>query len=337
MIWFFLSGFGYREIYGGANEHLTTAPFEYYREVLAGDFVGASVSFWDNATTQTLTVSGIPAGATVARALLFWGCECNSTSDLTDITFNGTPITGSVIASTSTLCWGTSSYMVYAANVTSLVSGNGSYTITVPRALSSTPGADGATLYVVYCDVTQPNRTVSIYAMADFVNSSTSSWTQTGFTATSSPSAKASLTVGDPQDGLYNYGTFNGGAGSVNMDFDGSFPGNHYGYWEADVSSLMSPSASSVSWSLTSTGADCISPNVSVLSITSVDSPTSSCVSGYDDPVIVVEGNVVIGRGEFSIYDASGRLVWKGRGEYHLPPGLFFAVAGGKTKRILVR
>ncbi|NPB02933.1 MAG: hypothetical protein GXO39_00765 [Thermotogae bacterium] len=47
------------------------SPYEYYREVVEGDFVGSSVSFWNNATTQTFTVSGIPIGARVVRVLLF--------------------------------------------------------------------------------------------------------------------------------------------------------------------------------------------------------------------------------------------------------------------------
>ena len=203
------------------------------------------------------------------RALLFWGCECNSYSDLANINFNGNPITGTVVGSTSTLCWGTNYYLNYMADVTSLVPGNGTYSITVPSALSTTPGADGATLYVVYCSpsASEPIRTISIYAGAEFVNSSSLSWTQTGFTATSSPSAKVSFTGGDCQDGLVNNLYFN-------FTFvylcDGSTPGNHYGYWESSSVSIP-PSATSVTWTFQSPDGDCLSPNVNVISVTSVD------------------------------------------------------------------
>jgi len=177
-----------------------TVPAQVYREVLRGNFVGGATSFWNRVTTRYITISGIPTGATVVRALLFWGCECNSYSDLANINFNGTPITGTVVGSTGTLCWGTNYYLNYMADVTSLVPGNGTYSITVPSALSTTPGADGATLYVVYCSASDPIRTISIYAGAEYISRSSLSWTQTGFTTTSSPSAKVSFTGGDCQD-----------------------------------------------------------------------------------------------------------------------------------------
>lgn len=155
------------------------------------------------------------------------------------------------------------------ADVTSLVPGNGTYGITVPSALSSTPGADGATLYVVYCSASDPIRTISIYAGAEYISGSSLSWTQTGFTATSSPSAKVSFTGGDCQDGLPNYLYFN----SIFVyNCDGSTPGNHYGYWESSSVSIPQ-SATSVTWTFQA-GADCVSPNVSVVSVTSVDPVT---------------------------------------------------------------
>jgi len=252
------------------------------------------VSFWNNSTVQTFNITGIPAGATVVKALLFWGCECNSASDLANITFAGNPITGT----------------------------------------STTPGADGATLYVIYCDPAETTRTITVYAGAEFVNSASATWTQGGFTATTSPQARASITVGDPQDGLYNPGYFNG---NYIGSFDGSVPGNHYGYWEADVSSWVPSSATSVSWELQSSGSDCISPNVSVLAITSTDPETFDCSTGYDDPVLIDEAGRVIARGHFSVYDASGRLVYSGEGSYTLPKGIFFILSEGKLRRVVRR
>jgi len=161
------------------------------------------------------------------------------------------------------------------ADVTSLVPGNGTYGITVPSALSSTPGADGATLYVVYCSPSASEliRTISIYAGAEYISGSSLSWTQTGFTTTSSPSAKVSFTGGDCQDGLPNYLYFN----SIFVyNCDGSTPGNHYGYWESSSVSIPQ-SATSVTWtfrSISGSTTDCVSPNVSVVSVTSVDPVT---------------------------------------------------------------
>ncbi len=325
--------FGISDMVSGKDDiGILTAPYEYYREVLTGDFVSSAVSFWTG-TTQNFTVSGIPGGANVIKALLFWGCECNNPSDLANITFNGSPITGTVIANTSTLCWGTSSYYVYAADVTSFVSGNGTYTISVPQALPTTPGADGATLYVVYCDGTLPKRTISVYAMAQYLNTSSFSWNQTGFTATTTPSAKASLTVGDPQDGIPNDGYFNGNFIGY---FDGTVPGNHYGFWEGDVSTWVPPSATSISWTLyaqCSGPCDCISPNVSVFSVTSVDSSTIiTCSLGYDDGLNVSENGRIGDFGEV-IYDINGRKVeWN-----QITRGVYFIISNGRARKLIVK
>ena len=82
-----------------------TVPAQVYREVLRGNFVGGATSFWSGVTTRDITISGIPAGVTVVKALLFWGYECNSYSDLANINFNGTPITGTVVGSTGILTY----------------------------------------------------------------------------------------------------------------------------------------------------------------------------------------------------------------------------------------
>jgi len=49
-----------------------TVPAQVYREVLRGNFVGGATSFWSNVTTSYITISGIPTGAAVVRALLFY-------------------------------------------------------------------------------------------------------------------------------------------------------------------------------------------------------------------------------------------------------------------------
>lgn len=318
----------------GTKEVVLLTPLtQYYRGVLRGNFVSGATSFWST-TTGNITISGIPAGASIVKALLFWGCECNSASDLANINFNGTPITGSVVGSTSTLCWGTSSYLNYVADVTALVSGNGTYTISVPSSLPTTPGADGASLYVVYCEGSEPIRTISIYAGAEHLSILTFtsySWTQSGFTATVSPQAKASFTGGDCQDGSSNTLYFNS---SFVYTCDGSTPGNHYGFWEADVSSLVSPSATSVNWQFNSSGSDCVSPNVSVISITSVDPETYTCTAGYDDPISVDENGNIYASGEIEVYNIIGQRVSTSQ---KLPKGIYFIKGKRGIKRVILR
>jgi hypothetical protein len=192
------------------------------------------------------------------------------------------------------------------ADVTSLVPGNGTYSITVPSSLPTTSGADGATLYVVYCSpsASDPIRTISIYAGAEMIAYSSLSWTQTGFTATSSPSVKASFTGGDcqlPVNNLY----FNS---TLVYTCDGSTPGNHYGYWESSSVSIP-PSATSVTWTFQA-GADCVSPNVSVVSVTYVDPVT------YTFPVFVDEKGKVYSEESVEAYDVTGKKIAEGKGFY---------------------
>jgi hypothetical protein len=223
------------------------------------------------------------------------------------------------------------------ADVTSLVPGNGTYSITVPSALSTTPGADGATLYVVYCSpsASDPIRTISIYAGAERLVGSSLSWTQTGFTATSSPSAKASFTGGDCQDGLPNYLYFNS---TFVYNCNGSTPGNHYGYWESSSVSIP-PSATSVTWSFQSISGsttDCVSPNVSVISVTSVDPVTYTCVAGYEDPVFVDEKGKVYSEESVEAYDVTGKKIAEGKG-FHLPKGVYILKYSKGTKKVIIR
>ena len=166
----------------------------------------------------------------------------------------------------------------------------------------------------MYCSpsASEPIRTISIYAGVEFIAGSFLSWTQTGFTATSSPSAKVSFTGGDCQDGLVNNLYFN-------FTFvylcDGSMPGNHYGYWES--SSVSIPlSTTSVTWRFVATDYDCVSPNVSVVSVTSADPVTYTCVTGYEDPVFVDEKGKVYSEENVEAYDVTGKKIAEGKGFY---------------------
>jgi hypothetical protein len=214
------------------------------------------------------------------------------------------------------------------ADVTSLVPGNGTYSITVPSALSTTPGADGATLYVVYCSpsASDPIRTISIYAGAERLVGSSLSWTQTGFTATSSPSAKVSFTGGDCQDGLVNNLYFNS---TFVYNCDGSTPGNHYGYWESSSVSIP-PSATSVTWRFDATSYDCVSPNVSVVSVTSVDPVT------YTFTVFVDEKGKVYSEEYVEAYDVTGKNIAEGK-RFHLPKGVYILKYSKGTRKVIIR
>ncbi len=112
----------------------------------------------------TIRLRGIPAGAQIFRAYLYWGqiqqAPFNGTA-----TFQGTPVTGTLIGSTTEPCWNSSgTFAAYRAVVTSLVQPgiNGDYLVSgLPS--SATGGSDpwspvnttlplseGASLVVIY-------------------------------------------------------------------------------------------------------------------------------------------------------------------------------------------
>jgi len=79
--------------------------------------------------TGTVTVSGVTG--TVTRALLYWQGPTNSSDPAANgaVNFNGTDITGSNIGVSSDNCWGFTNSQAYRADVTSLVTGDGAYTL----------------------------------------------------------------------------------------------------------------------------------------------------------------------------------------------------------------
>ncbi|MEO8456976.1 MAG: hypothetical protein ABI559_04105 [Chloroflexota bacterium] len=102
---------------------------------------------------------------TVTKALLFWqgpeGIFDNGTSALgqgisQDVNFNGNAVTGANIGKASSNCWGPEESDAYRADVTSLVSGNGTYTLSGFEAIGAQ--ASGASLIVFFDDGNDANN-----------------------------------------------------------------------------------------------------------------------------------------------------------------------------------
>jgi hypothetical protein len=70
------------------------------------------------------------------------------------------------------------------------------------------------------------------------------------------------------------------------------------------------PFATSVTWTFESTGPDCVSPNVSVVSVTSVDPVTYTCTAFVDEKgKVYSEENV-------EAYDVTGKKIAEGKRFY---------------------
>ena len=139
------------------NVHAT--PITQARTIQNVDWCSAGVGGIGSVGTGTIDLSC--ASGTVTAAYLYWHGINNSgtgaTYDNATVDFDGNSVTGVSLGDASTNCWGSGSSRAYEANVTSLVSGNGSYAISGLAAAAGN-SANGASLVVVFNDGNSTNN-----------------------------------------------------------------------------------------------------------------------------------------------------------------------------------
>lgn len=147
---------------------------EFYNELIRGqDYVQTSVLLGqrydsvgiDYAGLQqpaSLVISGIPASAEVEKAFLWWGhygVDTVSSATLTNSAGSSVSYDGELVISGPDFCWGPQS--VFRSEVSDLVDGNGTFQIsnlvTSYQAKDTLEDTDGATLLVVYSDISSSN------------------------------------------------------------------------------------------------------------------------------------------------------------------------------------
>jgi len=98
--------------------------------------------------TGSIAVSGVTGG--VSKAFLYWNGPTNSADpDVNaDVTFNGSPITGTNIGISGDNNWGFLNSQSYRADVTSLVTGNGTYSLA--NFVKADADINGVALFVFY-------------------------------------------------------------------------------------------------------------------------------------------------------------------------------------------
>lgn len=273
----------------------------YYVELI-GNYVAAGTSL-RNEPWDTITITGIPSGATVVKAFLIWSIMDDSIPPAT-IAVNGTPFTGTIIKviDSAAYCWGATYDVNYIADVTSVVTGNGVYNISGyptgitdfsdPWAEINTPLAEGASLIVIYSHPSEKPRAIVVA-----VGNEPASFERLIMwdTPAASPvEAKNTWIAIDGQMGSYaeqDQAVFNGvvvaGPGT-SIRPDDAFPGaDHrtgaasYGsLWDTltvDVSSLVSPGDTEATIGMIVGDSDCIGLAADVFSVTI---PRSSVVGG---------------------------------------------------------
>jgi hypothetical protein len=124
------------------------------------DFAWAGYGGMRGIGTGTITVAGVTG--TVTYAVLIWQGPTNNTTDdaaNAAVTFNGSPVTGTNIGNSSDNCWGFSNSRAYQANVTSLVTGNGAYSLAnFVKGAPANADINGVSLLVFYNDGNPSNN-----------------------------------------------------------------------------------------------------------------------------------------------------------------------------------
>jgi uncharacterized repeat protein (TIGR01451 family) len=235
----------------------------------------------------SIAISGIPAGATVGRAVLIWGILYNGEVPRNSIGFDGHQVAADVTSSVSgNLCWGDSATVGYAADVTPYVTGNGDFQIT--EAVNGSvhvdedpegplPYTDGASLLVFYNGGGADNQVLSDFAYNTNTDPTTGSAITRSFSGVNSVGGPATLTLAGP-DGQNNGGktfTFTGaGQLTVENPYNGLAPqdgprfpiGSLWDNEDFDVTSIMPPGQSTFEFTSPFTS-DCIGVGATVLQV----------------------------------------------------------------------
>lgn len=240
-----------------------------------------------NRNRGAITISGIPAGATVTQAVLVWGILYAGEQPSNAITFDGHPVTANLTSNVSgTLCWGDTATVGYAADVTPYVTGNGTFEVTEPpngeirvdeSPYGPLPYTDGASLVVFYDGGGANNQVLSDFSYNTNTDPTTDESITRSFSGINSVGGPASLTLAGP-DGQNNAGkifTFTGASEETLIDpFEGrapqegpSFPiGNLWDNEEFDVTPLL-PTGQQIFTFNTVHTEDCIGVGAAVLQV----------------------------------------------------------------------
>lgn len=203
---------------------------------LNGDYTSAGVGLRGR-NTGVIDLEGIPSGARVIHAYLYWN-YIDKQYEATEphLVFNGENITGELVSQSRFIHWYRNMTRTFRADVTDHVSGNGEYLLEGLTKNTNVYG-QGASLIVIYEDLTEPKRTIIIQEgshslTTDVYELSTS---MTGFVAADTGSGLDAKTTYIASDGerYPDFATFSGGQGTfvVQDPFDGS----EGVYWDNDT------------------------------------------------------------------------------------------------------
>jgi uncharacterized repeat protein (TIGR01451 family) len=237
-----------------------------------------------------ITISGIPSGASVGRAVLIWSILYAGEVPGSSVTFDGHQVAADVTSNVSgNLCWGDTATVGYAADVTPYVSGNGNFEVSNPprgetrvdeNPEGALPFTDGATLVVFYNGGGANNQVLSDFSYNTNTDPTTSESITRSFSGIHSVGGPSSLTLAGP-DGQNNFGKIFSFTGSTSFEvvnpFVGSAPqegpsfpiGNLWDTEQFNMASILPSGQSTLTFSNVHTE-DCVGVGAAVLQVAQV-------------------------------------------------------------------
>lgn len=128
-----------------------------FRTIFDTNFVAAGIGGMRAQGTGSIELAGVTG--TVTQAYLYWHgpsrTDPNGAGN-SNVTFAGTSITGTFLGVSSDNCWGFSNSLAYRADVTSLITGNGTYALA--DFIKTGVDINGASLIVFFDDGDDSNN-----------------------------------------------------------------------------------------------------------------------------------------------------------------------------------
>lgn len=130
----------------------------YFKTVFDTDFVAAGYGGMRGIGSGEITLAGV--SGPVSEAYLYWHGPSNASTDLgtanSNVTFAGTDIVGSFLGISSDNCWGFANSLAYRADVSSLITGDGTYSLA--NFLKAGIDINGVSLIVFFDDGDDSNN-----------------------------------------------------------------------------------------------------------------------------------------------------------------------------------
>lgn len=277
-----------------------------FKTVFDTDFTSAGVGGMRGNGTGNITLSGV--SGTVTEAYLYWHGPNNNPDNNANaaVNFAGNNITGTFLGVSSDNCWGFSNSLAYRANVSSLVSGNGTFALS--NFVKNGADINGASLIVFFNDgTTANNRDVVMFDGND--SNINNPFDAPGWNITlaginySSGTASAQFHVADGQPfndaALIANATTIAPAGAVFNGLTVPNAGFNETLWDIrdfDVTSLLAPGPNSLNIS-TGVASDCLACTLIALSLPAGAAPPPPPPPVPEPASLVLMGLGLVGLG----------------------------------------